>query len=59
MDLVYFSFVSLTTMGFGDITPTLPMARYLTYMEGIVGQFYLAILVASLIGARVANWQQK
>jgi hypothetical protein len=59
MDLVYFSFVSLTTMGFGDITPTLPMARFLTYMEGIVGQFYLAILVASLIGARVANWQQK
>jgi hypothetical protein len=58
MDLIYFSFVSLTTMGFGDITPVLPLARFLAYMEGIVGQFYLAILVASLVGARVSSWKQ-
>jgi len=57
--LLYFSFISLTTMGFGDITPTLPLARFLTYLEGLVGQFYLAILVASLVGARVSSWQQK
>ncbi len=57
--LLYFSFISLTTMGFGDITPTLPLARFLTYLEGLVGQFYLAILVASLVGARVSAWQQK
>jgi voltage-gated potassium channel len=56
MDLLYFSFVSLTTMGFGDITPTLPFARYLTFMEGIVGQLYLAIMVSSLVGVRVSNW---
>lgn len=55
MDLLYFSFVSLTTMGFGDITPTLPLARYLTFMEGIVGQLYLAIMISSLVGVRVAN----
>jgi voltage-gated potassium channel len=54
-DLTYFSFVSLTTMGFGDITPVLPLARYLAFMEGIVGQFYLAILVASLVGIRVSR----
>ena len=46
-------------MGFGDITPALPLARFLTYMEGLVGQFYLAILVASLVGTRVSVWQQK
>ncbi len=59
MDLVYFSFISLTTMGYGDITPALPLARYLSFMEGVVGQFYVAILVASLVGVRVSNWQQK
>ena len=59
MELVYFSFVSLTTMGYGDITPVSPLVRYLAFMEGIVGQFYIAILVASLVGVRVSNWQQK
>ncbi|MGB5453350.1 MAG: potassium channel family protein [Sedimenticolaceae bacterium] len=58
MDLLYFSFVSLTTMGFGDITPTLPLARYLTFMEGIVGQLYLAIMISSLVGVRVSNWSR-
>ncbi|MGB5762580.1 MAG: ion channel [Sedimenticolaceae bacterium] len=58
MDLLYFSFVSLTTMGFGDITPILPLARYLTFMEGIVGQLYLAIMISSLVGVRVSNWSR-
>jgi len=57
--LTYFSFVSLTTMGFGDITPALPLARYFTYLEGVVGEFYVATLVASLVGVRVSAWQQK
>lgn len=57
--LLYFSFISLNTMGFGDITASLPLARFLTYLEGLVGQFYLAILVASLVGTRVSAWQQK
>ncbi|MCP3869647.1 MAG: two pore domain potassium channel family protein [Gammaproteobacteria bacterium] len=56
---LYFSFISLTTMGFGDITPTLPLARFLTYMEGIVGQFYLAILVASLVSAHLSEQQSQ
>lgn len=54
-DFVYFSFVTLTTLGFGDISPTLPLARFLVYLEAIVGQFYLAILVASLVGSRMSN----
>lgn len=54
-DFVYFSFVTITTLGFGDISPTLPLARFLVYLEAIVGQFYLAILVASLVGTRMSS----
>ncbi len=54
-DFVYFSFVTITTLGFGDIAPQLPLARFLVYLEAIVGQFYLAILVASLVGASMSS----
>lgn len=57
-DFVYFSFVSLTTVGFGDISPAVPVTRFLVYMEAIVGQFYIAILVASLVGARMTDLQK-
>ncbi len=46
--------MSLTTLGYGDITPVLPVARFLVYTEALVGQFYVAILVASLVGVRVS-----
>ncbi len=52
--LAYFSFVSLTTLGYGDITPALPVARFLAYLEAIAGQLYIAIVVASLVGARIS-----
>lgn len=51
---VYFSFVSLTTLGYGDISPAQPLARYLAYMQAVTGQFYIAILVASLVGVGLA-----
>jgi len=51
---LYFSFVTLTTVGFGDIVPVQPLARHLVYMQSIAGQFYIAIVVASLIGARLS-----
>ena len=54
-DLVYFSFISLTTIGYGDVTPAVSVAHFLAYMEGIVGQFYIAIVVASLVGARMSD----
>lgn len=54
-DLVYFSFVTLTTLGFGDVVPNLPMTRFLVYFQAIVGQFYLAVLVASLVGSRMSS----
>ena len=53
-DVAYFSFVTLTTLGYGDISPIVPIARFLVYMEAIVGVFYMAILVASLIGIRIS-----
>ena len=55
-DFIYFSFVTITTLGFGDISPVLPISRFLVYFEAIVGQFYLAILVASLVGSHMSNF---
>ena len=52
-DVAYFSYVTLTTLGYGDISPVAPIARFLVYMEAVVGVFYLAILVASLIGVGI------
>jgi len=54
-DVAYYSFVTLTTLGYGDISPVIPVARFLVYMEAIVGVFYMAILVASLIGIRTSK----
>ncbi len=54
-DVAYYSFVTLTTLGYGDISPVIPIARFLVYMEAIVGVFYMAILVASLIGIRISR----
>jgi hypothetical protein len=53
--LVYFSFVTLTTAGFGDIVPATPLTRMLTMLEAVLGQFYLAVLVAGLVGIRVSR----
>jgi len=53
-EAVYFSFVTITTLGYGDISPVLPFARFLVFMEAIVGGFYMAIVVASLSGVRLS-----
>ena len=50
---LYYSFVSLLTIGFGDITPLTPLGRMLTIIEGMLGQFYLVILVSRLVGIQV------
>ena len=52
---IYFSFVTITTLGYGDILPVTPLARFLVTMEAIVGVFYMAIVVASLIGVRLSK----
>jgi voltage-gated potassium channel len=54
-DVAYYSFVTLTTLGYGDITPVAPVARFLVYMQAVIGVFYMAILVASLIGVSISE----
>lgn len=51
--LTYFSLTTLSTIGFGDITPLTLQARYAAVAEGITGQFYMAILVARLVGMQM------
>ncbi len=53
--LGYFSLTTLSTIGFGDITPLTLQARYAAVAEGITGQFYLAILVARLVGMQMSR----
>jgi len=52
---LYFSFVTMTTLGYGDLLPVSATARGLAYMQAIVGQFYIAVLVAGLVGAYVST----
>ena len=47
---VYFSLVTLTTLGYGDISPKTSLAGILATLEAVVGVFYIAILVAALVG---------
>ncbi|MCB2167997.1 MAG: two pore domain potassium channel family protein [Deltaproteobacteria bacterium] len=54
-DYLYFSFVTLSTLGYGDITPTNGPAQAMAYTEALVGQLYLTILVARLVGLYIAN----
>ena len=57
-DVIYFSFVTLTTLGFGDVLPVSPLARFLVYMEAVTGVFYMAIVVSSLVGARMPKTKE-
>jgi hypothetical protein len=52
--LTYFSMVTLTTVGYGDIFPASDAVRGLANVEAIAGQFYIAVLIAELIGRRLA-----
>jgi voltage-gated potassium channel len=57
-DFLYYSFVTITTLGYGDITPAKPLARTFAYLEAIVGQFYVAVLVAWLVGMYLSEKTQ-
>lgn len=48
--LLYYSFVTLSTLGFGDIVPRSSAAQTMSWSEAVVGQLYLAVLVARLVG---------
>jgi hypothetical protein len=53
--IIYFSFTTLTTLGYGDILPNSPSARTVAILEAITGVLYIAILVARLLGIFVNN----
>ena len=55
MQLRYFSFVTLATVGYGDIVPHTPAARTLALLEAILGQFYLVALVGRLVGLHIVH----
>jgi hypothetical protein len=57
-ELVYYSFVTITTLGYGDLTPVKPLARTVAFLEGFVGQFYVAVLVAWLVGMFLSSKAQ-
>jgi len=57
-DWIYFSFITLTTVGYGDITPVSTLSRALAIAEALVGQLYLAIMVARLVAMELVFWQQ-
>jgi voltage-gated potassium channel len=52
---IYYSFVTLTTLGYGDVIPRSTPARLLAALEALMGQIYLAVLVARLVGLHVAH----
>ncbi len=53
--LTYYSFITLATVGYGDVTPVAPLARTLAWIEAITGQIYLATLMAGLVGLKVSQ----
>jgi hypothetical protein len=54
---IYYSFVTMSTLGYGDITPISNSARSLSLLEAVVGQLYIAVLIARLVGMHIAQEQ--
>jgi hypothetical protein len=52
---VYFSYITLTTIGYGDITPVSNIARTLAWLEGFIGQIYITVVIARLVGLHIAH----
>jgi voltage-gated potassium channel len=57
VEFVYYSFVTMTTLGYGDMSPIAPVARALAALQAVFGQIYPALLIAELVGARVVQRQ--
>jgi hypothetical protein len=58
-EMIYFSFITLTTTGFGDITAVHPVARTLVMLEALVGQLYPAIVLAWLVSLAIMHQKEK
>lgn len=55
----YFSFVTMTTLGYGDITPVTENARTLAWLEALIGQLYLAVMVAGFVATHISESMRK
>ncbi|MEM7136094.1 MAG: potassium channel family protein [Myxococcota bacterium] len=53
--IMYYSLVCFTTMGFGDVVPVSSLARSLSAVAGVLGQLYLAVMIARLVGLHIAH----
>ena len=56
--MVYYSFATLTTVGYGDVLPLAYPSRTAAMLEAVLGHFYLAVLVARLVGLHIAHTQK-
>jgi hypothetical protein len=55
MEFRYYSFVTITTLGYGDILPVTEVAKAFSVLEAVVGQLYLVVAVAWLVGMHVSS----
>jgi hypothetical protein len=55
VQLVYFSFVTIATLGYGDITPRAPLTQMVAVLEAVAGQFYVAVVIAWLVSVHAAR----
>lgn len=55
----YYSFVTLTTLGYGDITPVAEHVRTLAWLEALIGQLYLAVMVAGFVATHISERMRK
>lgn len=58
-DLVYFSFVTLMTIGFGDVTATAPLARAVVLFEGLFGVVFTTVVMASLVAGYLRHRERE
>jgi hypothetical protein len=54
VQMVYFSFITISTLGYGDVVPVSALVRPLAYAEAVMGQIYLTVLVARLVGMHLS-----
>ena len=57
-DFVYFSFVTLTTLGYGDVSPVSQAAKTLAWFEAVLGQLFLGVTIARLVSLEIAHKDQ-
>jgi hypothetical protein len=55
MNFAYYSFATLTTTGFGDVTPAVGVSRAISVLEAVAGQFFIAILIARLVSLEIIH----